>query len=74
MSCIFFDFCFRNTTYGKLTVKKLHFFYIKDQEYLDATVLALQFLVLQPRVDRGEPEGTSLKELIKDPYIIIAAG
>uniref|UniRef100_A0A915PZL3 Major facilitator superfamily (MFS) profile domain-containing protein n=1 Tax=Setaria digitata TaxID=48799 RepID=A0A915PZL3_9BILA len=35
---------------------------------------SLQFLVLQPRIDRGEPEGTGLKELATDPYIIVAAG
>ena len=35
---------------------------------------ALQFLVLQPHVDRGEPEGSSLKDLAKDPYIILASG
>ncbi|KAI6192300.1 Vesicular acetylcholine transporter unc-17 family protein [Aphelenchoides bicaudatus] len=35
---------------------------------------ALQFLVLQPKIDRGEPEGASLKQLAKDPYIIVAAG
>jgi len=31
-------------------------------------------MVLQPKVDRGEPEGTAIKELAKDPYIVIAAG
>lgn len=35
---------------------------------------ALQCTVLQPKIDRGEPEGTAIKELIKDPYIIVAAG
>ena len=35
---------------------------------------ALQFIVLQPHIDRGEPEGTAIKELAKDPYIVIAAG
>ena len=35
---------------------------------------ALQFLVLQPHIDKGEPEGTAIKELAKDPYIIIASG
>uniref|UniRef100_A0A158Q913 MFS domain-containing protein n=1 Tax=Elaeophora elaphi TaxID=1147741 RepID=A0A158Q913_9BILA len=35
---------------------------------------SLQFLVLQPRIDRCEPEGTGLKELATDPYIIVAAG
>ncbi|CAB3399360.1 unnamed protein product [Caenorhabditis bovis] len=35
---------------------------------------SLQFLVLQPKIDRGEPEGSTIKQLAKDPYIIIAAG
>uniref|UniRef100_F1L347 Synaptic vesicular amine transporter n=1 Tax=Ascaris suum TaxID=6253 RepID=F1L347_ASCSU len=35
---------------------------------------SLQFFVLQPRVDRGEQEGTAMKELTTDPFIIIAAG
>ncbi|KAK6760363.1 hypothetical protein RB195_021726 [Necator americanus] len=35
---------------------------------------SLQFLVLQPKVDRGEPEGSTIKQLAKDPYIIVAAG
>ncbi|VDP12259.1 unnamed protein product [Onchocerca flexuosa] len=35
---------------------------------------SLQFLVLQPRIDCCEPEGTGLKELATDPYIIVAAG
>ncbi|VBB31414.1 unnamed protein product [Acanthocheilonema viteae] len=35
---------------------------------------SLQFLILQPRIDRCEPEGTGLKELATDPYIIVAAG
>ncbi|KAK6109976.1 Major Facilitator Superfamily protein [Brugia pahangi] len=35
---------------------------------------SLQFLVLQPHMDRCEPEGTGLKELATDPYIIVAAG
>ncbi|KAI1705552.1 major facilitator superfamily domain-containing protein [Ditylenchus destructor] len=34
----------------------------------------LQYLVLKPKVDRGEPEGTAIKELAKDPYIAVAAG
>lgn len=34
----------------------------------------MQFLVLQPKVDRGEPEGSTIKQLAKDPYIIVAAG
>ncbi|XP_014669452.1 PREDICTED: synaptic vesicular amine transporter-like [Priapulus caudatus] len=35
---------------------------------------ALQLLVLKPCVRRGEMQGASLKELLKDPYILIAAG
>ncbi|VDM24535.1 unnamed protein product [Toxocara canis] len=35
---------------------------------------SLQFFVLQPRVDRGEQEGTAMKELATDPYIVVAAG
>ncbi|VDK42840.1 unnamed protein product [Anisakis simplex] len=35
---------------------------------------SLQFFVLQPRVDRGEQEGTAIKELASDPYIVVAAG
>ncbi|CAJ0569271.1 unnamed protein product, partial [Mesorhabditis spiculigera] len=35
---------------------------------------SLQFMVLQPKIDRGEPEGSSMKQLAKDPYIIVAAG
>ncbi len=31
-------------------------------------------MVLQPHMDRCEPEGTGLKELATDPYIIVAAG
>uniref|UniRef100_A0AAF5DKQ0 MFS domain-containing protein n=2 Tax=Strongyloides stercoralis TaxID=6248 RepID=A0AAF5DKQ0_STRER len=34
----------------------------------------LQFLVLEPKVDKGEQEGSTMKQLIKDPYIIVAAG
>ncbi|VDD86385.1 unnamed protein product [Enterobius vermicularis] len=55
----------------QLSGKELPFVLLALLALFDGT---LQFLVLQPRVDRGEPEGTSLKELIKDPYIIIAAG
>jgi hypothetical protein len=37
-------------------------------------LIVLQLTVLQPGVS-GEPiEGASLKTLIKDPYILIAAG
>ncbi|VDM95939.1 unnamed protein product [Thelazia callipaeda] len=51
----------------------------KELPFLFLALLALfdgslQFLMLQPRIDRGEPEGTSLKELATDPYIILAAG
>lgn len=35
---------------------------------------SLQFVVLQPKIDRGEPEGSTIKQLAKDPYIIVAAG
>nr|pir hypothetical protein W01C8.6 - Caenorhabditis elegans [Caenorhabditis elegans] len=35
---------------------------------------SIQFMVLQPKIDRGEPEGSSIKQLAKDPYIIVAAG
>uniref|UniRef100_A0AC34GQ82 Major facilitator superfamily (MFS) profile domain-containing protein n=1 Tax=Panagrolaimus sp. ES5 TaxID=591445 RepID=A0AC34GQ82_9BILA len=34
----------------------------------------LQFFALQPKIDRGEPEGSGIKTLISDPYIIVAAG
>lgn len=34
----------------------------------------LQLLVLQPKVKKEDQEGASLKELIKDPYILVAAG
>ncbi|OTF73066.1 hypothetical protein BLA29_004564 [Euroglyphus maynei] len=34
----------------------------------------LQLLVLQPKVVREEQEGASLLTLIRDPYIIVAAG
>ena len=34
----------------------------------------LQLLVLQPKVVREEQEGASLMTLIRDPYIIVAAG
>uniref|UniRef100_A0A0K0FR62 MFS domain-containing protein n=1 Tax=Strongyloides venezuelensis TaxID=75913 RepID=A0A0K0FR62_STRVS len=34
----------------------------------------LQFFVLEPKIDRGEPEGSTMKQLIRDPYIIVAAG
>uniref|UniRef100_A0A914DT09 Major facilitator superfamily (MFS) profile domain-containing protein n=1 Tax=Acrobeloides nanus TaxID=290746 RepID=A0A914DT09_9BILA len=35
----------------------------------------LQCMILKPKVDRGEQqEGTAIKELLKDPYILVAAG
>ena len=34
----------------------------------------LQLLVLQPKVVKEEQEGASLLTLIRDPYIIAAAG
>lgn len=47
---------------------------LNQTSYDDLAASALQFLVLQPKVDRGEPEGEGLKTLIRDPYIIVAAG
>ena len=37
-------------------------------------VSGLQLLVLQLKVKPEPQEGTSLKDLIRDPYILIAAG
>lgn len=34
----------------------------------------LQLMVLQPRVTKSQDEGASLMTLIKDPYILVAAG
>ncbi|KAI1287502.1 Synaptic vesicular amine transporter [Halotydeus destructor] len=34
----------------------------------------LQLLVLQPKISKEEQEGASLMTLIKDPYILVAAG
>jgi hypothetical protein len=36
--------------------------------------LVLQLLVLQPGIVRQEAEAPSLKALLMDPYIIVAAG
>ena len=36
--------------------------------------LVLQLLVLQPKVQPENQKGSSLGELIRDPYILIAAG
>nr|AFG30990.1 Cat-1 [Haemonchus contortus] len=51
--------------------KELPFIILALLALFDGT---LQFLILQPKVDRGEPEGSTIKQLIKDPYIIVAAG
>ncbi|CAI5455246.1 unnamed protein product [Caenorhabditis angaria] len=51
--------------------KELPFVLLAMLALFDGT---LQFMVLQPKVDRGEPEGSTIKELAKDPYIIVAAG
>ncbi|KAK6032772.1 transporter, major facilitator family protein [Ostertagia ostertagi] len=51
--------------------KELPFIILALLALFDGT---LQFLVLQPKVDRGEPEGSTIKQLIKDPFIIVAAG
>jgi len=37
-------------------------------------VLVLQLLVLQPAIAQQEDEPPSVKELLMDPYIIVAAG
>lgn len=39
-----------------------------------SSIAVLQLLVLQPKVVRDEQEGASLMTLIKDPYILVAAG
>ena len=36
--------------------------------------LGLQLLVLQPTITKSDEEAPSLKSLISDPYILIAAG
>ena len=41
---------------------------------LRVTVPVLQLAVLQPSISQGNIEGASLGELLRDPYIIIAAG
>lgn len=51
----------------------------KELPFLLLALLALgdgtlQFMALQPKIDRGEPEGSGIKQLISDPYIIVAAG
>lgn len=37
-------------------------------------MLVLQLLVLQPAIAQQEDEPPSVKELLMDPYIIVAAG
>ena len=37
-------------------------------------ISGLQLLVLQPKVVKDEQEGASLLTLIRDPYILVAAG
>lgn len=34
----------------------------------------LQLAILQPSISKGNIEGASLSELLRDPYIVIAAG
>lgn len=34
----------------------------------------LQLAILQPSISQGNIEGASLSELLRDPYIVIAAG
>lgn len=54
-------------------------FFGKPSPFIVLAILALldgllQLLVLQPRVTRSQEEGASLMTLIKDPYILVAAG
>lgn len=54
-------------------------FFGKPSPFIVLAVLALadgllQLLVLQPRVSKSQEEGASLMTLIKDPYILVAAG
>lgn len=37
-------------------------------------ISVLQLLVLQPKITKEDQEGASLLTLIKDPYILVAAG
>jgi hypothetical protein len=41
---------------------------------LNEFLLVLQLLVLQPKVTKEDQEGASLLTLIRDPYILVAAG
>ena len=40
----------------------------------DIFLIALQLLVLQPKIERRNEDAPSLKSLISDPYILIASG
>uniref|UniRef100_A0A7E4VGT4 MFS domain-containing protein n=1 Tax=Panagrellus redivivus TaxID=6233 RepID=A0A7E4VGT4_PANRE len=51
--------------------KELPFLLLALLALLDGS---LQFLALSPKIDRGEPEGSGIKQLISDPYILVAAG
>jgi len=51
----------------------------KSSPFIVLSILALldgllQLMVLQPRVIKNQDEGASLMTLIKDPYILVAAG
>lgn len=51
----------------------------KSSPFIVLSILALldgllQLMVLQPRVTENQEEGASLMTLIKDPYILVAAG
>ena len=39
-----------------------------------ARISVLQLLVLQPAVTPEEQQGSPMKDLVRDPYILIAAG
>uniref|UniRef100_A0A915HNA1 Major facilitator superfamily (MFS) profile domain-containing protein n=1 Tax=Romanomermis culicivorax TaxID=13658 RepID=A0A915HNA1_ROMCU len=53
------------------TGKELPFIILAMLALFDGT---LQLLVLKPRIEKGDQEGSSMKTLIKDPYIGVAAG
>ena len=42
--------------------------------YMILFCLGLQLLVLQPTITKSDEEAPSLKSLVSDPYILIAAG
>lgn len=60
---------FDNFFIGLINTKKR---YLHNDFSLIFTVL--QLVVLKPKVAKEEQEGASLLTLIKDPYILIAAG